>query len=303
MKRQRDERLASTGVIRNLNVNFEDNKLCASNTMSYRVFPAYIPIIPADHSGNATRRSSIPRFRTASHSIPPAASSQPWEIGGYFTKKKRRRTDELGNLIDAPEDTAESFAWSSVNARRRLAAVSLSKQLQRSPEELLENVEILGTIIPGGQDTLDKLRPADVVRLAADVDKVPGRLIDLRERLPQGTDVRKAVVTWPEVMLLSREEVGEGLAGVREAFEEEVGDEGISAIVETTPGLLKPELLHLTLHGAGHLMPRRQLADALARDPGFYLEFMSLTLEPENNYEDVMEEDLEAWRSSRSIEP
>ena len=228
------------------------------------------------------------------------SASAPWNIGEYITKKSKRRVDRLGNLIDTPEDTAESFAWTPA-AQLRLAATTLADSLQSTPDTLLERVATLASVLPGGHETVEKLKPADSIRLAAVVDEVPGRLIALKEVLPSQVDISKVVCAWPEVGLMSINEIEEGMQLLRDEFEDHVGELGIVRILETTPNMLSPELLKLTMQGAGHLMPRRQLADSLARYHDFYLQFMSLTAEPENNYDDVMEEDIEAWRASRNI--
>jgi hypothetical protein len=142
-------------------------------------------------------------------------------------------------------------------------------------------------VLPGGAPALARLLPADAVRLAAMLDEVPARLVALRELLPPSVDVGALVAAFPEAALLTRAETAAGLEALRAAFLEDVGEGGVADILSTTPHVLCATTLCGVLRGAGHLMPRRQLADSLARRSDWYLQFQTLEHEPRNDFEDV----------------
>jgi hypothetical protein len=235
----------------------------------------------------------VPRA-SANSSDSTSTSTAPWNIGGYYTKRLKRRTDTMGNLVEDSLDVAEPFAWTPA-AKLRLAAATLATELSTTPESLLNNIKQLAAVLPGNKETVERLRPADAVRIAAAIEDVPARLIALREALPQAVDVAALVARWPEAVLLSPGEVRDGAAALRQTFECDVGEHGVAAMISTTPQLLSARTLERTLRGAGHLMPRAQLADSLARYENWYLQFEALDQEPRNDYEDVLSEtDLRA---------
>ena len=211
----------------------------------------------------------------------------PWELTRYYTKKKGRPIDPQGNIIDSIENTADWVTWTPEN-KLSLAADALSTKLGKSAEELLANIEPLGALIPGGTDSLRSMKPADQIRLAAHAEHVPALLIALRDTLPAGIDVSKLVTQWPEVLLLSIEQVKVGYSSLREVFEKEFGEEGVCEMLETTPQLLDSTILQACLRGAGHLMPLRQLASSLARYGDYWMQFQSLEKEPRNDYDDTL---------------
>lgn len=242
---------------------------------------------------------ALPRssFCCSSTSDGATDATAPWEISRYYTKKIGRPIDAQGNIIDSLENTAEWFAWDS-NAKLRMAADVLSTQLGKSSEALLANIEPFGTLIPGGAASLRTMKPGDLIRLAANIDHVPAKLILLRDCLPSGVDVSQLVAKWPEILLLSEERVTGEYASLLEQFENEVGVEGVCAMLETTPRLLDGTTLQACLRGAGHLMPLRQLASSLARYEDYWMQFQTLENEPRNDYEDTLV-DVEYYLNSK----
>lgn len=61
----------------------------------------------------------------------------PWRISTYYTKKLRRQTDELGNIVNNPDAVAPAPGWTP-DAQLRLAAEALAPELRQEAEELLD---------------------------------------------------------------------------------------------------------------------------------------------------------------------
>jgi hypothetical protein len=223
----------------------------------------------------------------------------PWEITRYLTKKKGRPIDKQGNIIDSLENTADWFALTSRDAKLRFAADVLSPKLGINSEILLENVAKLGPIIPGGASCLKKMKPGDLVKLAAKIEDVPAKLIALREALPPCIDVAKLISVWPDVLLLpinGEFSVRNGYQAVLNQFQSEIGDDGVHEMLMTTPQLLDSVILADVIRGAGHLMPLRQLASSLARYEDYWMQFQTLEREPRNDYEDTLDDDVYYWK-------
>lgn len=212
-----------------------------------------------------------------------------WSIGSYYTKKLERNTDSLGNFIEDPSTTAESAFWTS-DAKLRLAADTLSSSLSVPSDTLLHNVQQLGSLVPGGHETLSKLKVADRIRLAAVLDRVPQRLIALRDALPPAVSLQQVVSGWPYAIFLSADDVHHGIQRILEEFSGVVDDWGVYAIIQTTPQILDENIFKTVLRGAGHLMPPAQLANSLARYPDYWMQFQTLEYEPRNDYDELLKD-------------
>lgn len=197
--------------------------------------------------------------------------------------------DGLGNILDTPETTAESFAWTPDNKLRLATAVAPSLGVDE-PGVLVDAVRQLAAVLPGGSDVLDRMKPASQVRLAAEVENVPARLVALRELLPPSVDVTKLIARWPEVLLVEVQDIKDGLDYLMETFQAEVGEEGIGGIIQTSPQLLDRSILRACLRGAGHLMPLRQLATSLIHYDDYWMQFQSLDGEPRNDYDELLKD-------------
>lgn len=208
----------------------------------------------------------------------------PWQLTPYFTKKKKRPLDAQGNIIgDTLENTAEWFALSTNEAKLRLAADTLSSQLDVPAQQLIENATKLGAIVPGGPEALDAMKPADIIRLAAQIDSLPAQWIALRAALPPALDLNRISQKWPAVLLLSPPQAAKGFRAVADQFEGACGREGVIAMLQTSPQLLDTKMLEECMRGASHLMPLAQLASSLTRYGDYYLQFQSLENEPRND--------------------
>ena len=198
--------------------------------------------------------------------------------------------DAQGNIVDSLENTREWSTWNRAS-QLRIAAETLAVKFEMSLEDLLSRAELLPGLLPGGGlDTLEKLRPGDIFTLARDVDLIPGRLIAYREHLPLQLDINVMLMKWPEMLIYCTdgESVESAFNAIVDYFKGEVGVAGVVEILETTPQLLDDKIFEAVVRGAGHLMPRRQLASSLARYDAYYLQFETLEKEPRNDYEDTL---------------
>ena len=245
---------------------------------------------PANDGENAAPASVAPE--TAAQLAPP------WEITRYLTKKKGRPIDKQGNIIDSLENTADWFSWTS-DTKLQLAADVLSPKLGIPADILVQNVANLGPIIPGGAQSLQKMKSADLVTLASKIEAVPAKLIALREALPPCIDVAKLISVWPDILLLPQDgerSIKNGYQAVLDQFKKEIGEDGVHEMLETTPQLLDSTILANVLRGSGHLMPLRQLASSLARYGDYWMQFQTLEKEPRNDYEDTLNDDVYYWK-------
>jgi hypothetical protein len=233
------------------------------------------------------------------NSVVSSSTNTPWEITRYLTKKKGRPIDTHGNIIDSLDNTADWFALSSQANKIRFAANVLSRQLGNTSENLLENVANLGPILPGGVDSLKKMKPADVVRVASKIEDVPAKLIEIRQALPPCINVANLLSSWPDVLLLpinGEYSVKSGYKAVLDQFQSEIGEDAVHEMLKCTPQLLDSVILADVMRGAGHLMPLRQLASSLARYEDYWMQFQTLEKEPRNDYEDTLNDDVYYWK-------
>jgi hypothetical protein len=246
--------------------------------------------------------SSSPNANCGGGATAPPTSTTitdaPWEITRYLTKKKGRPIDKHGNIIDTLENTREWFAFTE-DAKLKFAADVLSPKVGIDSDTLLANAAKLGRIIPGGPQSLKKMKPADLVRLASKIEEVPAKLINLREAVPPCIDVARLISSWPDVLLLPIDgilSVQTGYQAVLDQFQNEIGEDGVNEMLETTPQLLDSTILAGVLRGSGHLMPLRQLASSLARYEDYWMQFQTLEKEPRNDYEDTLNDDVYYWK-------
>lgn len=197
--------------------------------------------------------------------------------------------DSLGNILDTPDHTAEPFTWTA-DAKVKVAAMALSEELQMDAETLVQKVSCLADIVPGAEKVVGRLKPADQVRLAAVFEQVPKRLIALRGALPAGVDVTQVLEKWPEALLIDSKGISLGVGLITNVFAGILDDNGVAAMINTTPQLLQQGVLDACLKGAGHLMPLTQLADSLIRYDDYWMQFQSLRGEPRNDYDELLKD-------------
>ncbi|KAL4451439.1 hypothetical protein ABPG77_009511 [Micractinium sp. CCAP 211/92] len=182
--------------------------------------------------------------------------------------------DSLGNIVSSAETVAASPGWTA-DAQLRLAAEVFSAELQQDASELLHQVQQLQALLPGMQSTLQRMKPADLVRMATQLEQISEQLLTLRQLLPTA-DVAALVAAHPPVLRMARAELEDALAKVRDTFPE-ASQADLDAMLSANGSLLDGGAsLAGCLAGVGHLMPRVQLMRCLQRDPSFLYQFQPL---------------------------
>ncbi|KAL4420606.1 hypothetical protein ABPG75_010288 [Micractinium tetrahymenae] len=198
----------------------------------------------------------------------------PWSLSNYYTKKLSRQTDSLGNILSSADTIAAAPGWTP-DAQLRLAADVLSAELHRDAVELLEQVRQLQALLPGMESSLQRMKPAELVRMATQLEQISQQLLTLRRLLPTA-DVAAVVAAHPPLLRMGQEELGAALARVREAFPEAT-QEDLDAMLSANGALLDGwPSLGRCLAGVEHLMTRAQIMRCLQRDPSFLYQFQPL---------------------------
>lgn len=60
-------------------------------------------------------------------------SSAPWNIGSYYTKQKERALDDLGQIVESPDNTEEPVGWNADSKLRLAVQVSDGKCAAQAP--------------------------------------------------------------------------------------------------------------------------------------------------------------------------
>lgn len=213
----------------------------------------------------------------------------PWNVMNYYTKKLVRSTDPLGNMLSSPETIAESPLWKGdKQIKLKLSAEVLAKELNTTPEDLLQKLLELEAALPRGREIICGLRPADAIRLACEgAESIVNKLLQLRSVFPDAMDVVSLIARWPEALLLDVEKLQTGLTALETAFGTEVStgsisssDDAIASVIvdvaTSCPQILDPDTLKRVLKGAEGIMTRRQLVIFLQQDPDHWMQFVSL---------------------------
>lgn len=227
-------------------------------------------------SQSARTPTDQPPAGTASgaSTAPVQQQAAPWSLSSYYTKKLSRQTDSLGNILSSADTIATSPCWTP-DAQLRLAADVLSAELQQDAAQLLDQVRQLQALLPGMLSTLQRMKPAELVRMATQLDQISQQLLTLRQLLPTA-DVAAVVTAYPQVLCMAREELDAALNRVREAFPDASQDE-LDAMLSANAALLDGgAALERCLRGVGHLMSRAQIMRCLQRDPSFLYQFQPL---------------------------
>lgn len=146
------------------------------------------------------RPSRAPRSRRANRAWGPARASpesefegqegqkqggsgQPWHIKEYITKRKRRQTNALGNIVDDDEDFLDPAGWDE-DAKLRLAVDCVARELGVSQEHVTRRLEVLQKLVPDLKPKLRAMKIGDLARLAVKCKTIPHDLIELKDIFP-----------------------------------------------------------------------------------------------------------------------
>ncbi|GAB4819869.1 hypothetical protein N2152v2_006915 [Parachlorella kessleri] len=180
----------------------------------------------------------------------------------------------LGNVLGSPDAIAAAPGWTP-GRQLQLAAEVLALELQQEAGELLEKVSRLQALLPGMESALRRLKPADLVRMAAHIERVTQQLIALRERFP-AADVAAMVAAHPPLLCMTPDQLDAAASVVRQAFPDAT-EADLEAMLSTNATLLDGgSSLQQCLAGLGTLLPRQQIMRSLQRDPAFLYQFQPL---------------------------
>ncbi|EFN52616.1 expressed protein [Chlorella variabilis] len=194
------------------------------------------------------------------------AANPPWVLANYYTKKLERRTDSLGNISSSPDTIAEGPGWTR-EAQLRLAAQALAAELQQDAA-----VRQLHALLPAMEVQLSRMRPAELVRLAARLEQISQLLVALRLRFP-ASDVAAMAAAHPPLLSMTPEQLREAVAAVQREFPD-ASQEDLEAMLATNATLLDAANLRGCMEGVGHLLTRQQLMCALQHDVAFQFQVL-----------------------------
>ena len=110
-------------------------------------------------------------------------SGQPWHIKEYITKRKRRQTNALGNIVDDDEDFLDPAGWDE-DAKLKLAVDCVARELGVSQEHVTRRLEVLQKLVPDLKPKLRAMKIGDLARLAVKGKTIPHDLIELKDIFP-----------------------------------------------------------------------------------------------------------------------
>ncbi|KAI3430850.1 hypothetical protein D9Q98_009260 [Chlorella vulgaris] len=231
----------------------------------------------ASASTTSTASSSLPPLPGGEQhptSSPTPARRAPWQLSSYFTNNQTRHTDSLGNVLGSLDTLADPPGWTP-DSQLRLAAEALAPSLQQDADSLVHQVQQLPHLLPGMQGALRLMKPAELVRMAAELESILRQLVDLRVRFPQA-DVAAMVAAYPPLLRMSTDQLEAAVAAVRAAFPGASEDDLEGMLARNAALLDGGEILQRCLAGVGHLMSKPQILLTLQRDPTFLFQFESL---------------------------
>mmetsp|Transcript_3660 Transcript_3660/g.13241 ORF Transcript_3660/g.13241 Transcript_3660/m.13241 type:complete len:286 (+) Transcript_3660:32-889(+) len=188
-------------------------------------------------------------------------SGQPWHIKEYITKRKRRQTNALGNIVDDDEDFLDPAGWDE-DAKLRLAVDCVARELGVSQEHVTRRLEVLQKLVPDLKPKLRAMKIGDLARLAVKCKTIPHDLIELKDIFPLA-NVSRMVAAKPSLLY---EDMGD-LRRRAERLRQVLGTSDVDRAVELNPTFLDLEQTELAIEEISRLMPREDPRAYLLRNP------------------------------------
>lgn len=161
-----------------------------------------------------------------------------------------------------------SLLWNDDLKARMLKRVA-ADELGIPDDELEGRLQKVQLLVPEIRQKLGGMRPQLVARLAAEVDNLPGRLLQLKLIFP-GANTGLLAMRQPELVLgfdLARVEAV--AAELRSMFP----NLDIDRLVEENPAMLDVEGLRAAMAEAARIMPQLDVQKAMATDPQLIFSF------------------------------
>mmetsp|Transcript_7028 Transcript_7028/g.21077 ORF Transcript_7028/g.21077 Transcript_7028/m.21077 type:complete len:285 (-) Transcript_7028:727-1581(-) len=188
-------------------------------------------------------------------------SGQPWHIKEYITKRKRRQTNALGNIVDDDEDFLDPAGWDE-DAKMRLAVDCVARELGVSQEHVTRRLEVLQKLVPDLKPKLRAMKIGDLARLSVKCKTIPHDLIELKDIFPLA-NVSRMVAAKPSLLY---EDMGD-LRRRAERLRQVLGTSDVDRAVELNPTFLDLEQTELAIEEISRLMPREDPRAYLLRNP------------------------------------
>lgn len=161
-----------------------------------------------------------------------------------------------------------SLLWNDDLKARMLKRVA-ANELGIPDDELEGRLQQVQVLLPEIRQKLGSMRPQLVARLAAEVENLPGRLLQLKLMFPRA-NAGLLAMRQPELVL------GLDLALVEAAAAELRGmfpKLDIDRLVEENPSMLDVEGLLAAMEEAARIMPQLNVQEAMATDPQLIFSF------------------------------
>lgn len=157
--------------------------------------------------------------------------------------------------------------WTEAN-QARLVALAAAQELGIPFVEMEVLLDRLAALLPDIGTRLASLRPKLLAPLVKDLNRMPGRLIALRETLP-GANVSTLVAGAPQVLLRTEGELRTAVARLKELMS--IDENQASWLVGEVWLFLETECVEEVLENLGRLVPGRPARDLLLDDPTWLL--------------------------------
>ncbi|KAI7840361.1 hypothetical protein COHA_005906 [Chlorella ohadii] len=155
-----------------------------------------------------------------------------------------------------------SMLWNE-DLKARLLKRKAAEQLGISDEELEQRLQRLLLLLPDIRQKLSSMRPQIVAALAAQVDEMPGRLMQLKTIFP-GANSSLLAMRQPELVLgfdMAR------LESIAAELRELLPNLNVDLLVEHNPAMLDVPGLKAAIEEARRIMPSLDVQKQMASDP------------------------------------
>ncbi|GLI62791.1 hypothetical protein VaNZ11_005539 [Volvox africanus] len=205
------------------------------------------------------------------------ANYLPWVTVNYYTKKQERLKDKHGNLIHNERTIKEPPAWTR-DAKMALAIQVVAREAPNTTEEELRNkLQQLQVLVPD-------LKPgptskhADLVRVAARLDKAAEIMLILRKEFPY-LNLSRLAAAWPQLLLADLESLA---ADVKEtkAVLGTCGPAVFRELLEEFPHLLVPSNATALLDNIARLFDTNDTDEEGGRELGWARAVKMLETQP-----------------------
>ncbi|QDZ22049.1 hypothetical protein HOP50_06g45910 [Chloropicon primus] len=187
--------------------------------------------------------------------------AQPWVIGEYITKRRKRRTNSLGNIVDADEDFLEPAGWND-DSKLALAVECVARELGVEEDHVRRRLVLLQKLVPDLKPKLKTMKVGDIARLAVKCKTIPHDLLKLKEIFPRA-NVSRLVASNPTILY---EDMG-FVEKKAERLKALLKTDDVDRAVELNPIFLDLQQVEFAIEEIKRLMPNEDACVYLIRNP------------------------------------